>query len=209
MKRVYLSGPITGTKDAEQRFKRAEDEVRQQHDEPVSPEAELRDYARTHTYDEIMEECYKLLAQCDEILMMTGWEHSKGALLEWEYAKANAIPIAYQGIMPRMPPEQIRRDVIVDAMHTFAGYFTERYTRGAYRSARDTYNAAITVYAMGIKEGLITDEDGKIFFGKEVGDHYEAGFFNTDLVRQCGDRIRKEQKEENDLVIQRLLSRRN
>lgn len=206
--KIYLSGPITGTKDARERFERAGEEIRRQNYEPANPEAELREYAKKHSYDEIMEECYKLLDSCDGIYMMTGWEHSRGALLEWEYAKANAIPVRYQDIMPRMPPEKTRRDVLADVFCSCAGYFTEKYQKGSYRSARDAYNAASIIYVMGLGEKLFTEEDGKRFFGQAKEDDYEPGIFNTDQVRRCSEHIRAAQREENEAAIQRLLAHR-
>lgn len=45
------------------------------------------------TWRKAMDECLPILNRCDGILMIPGWDRSKGALAEWDFANENAIPI--------------------------------------------------------------------------------------------------------------------
>ena len=47
------------------------------------------------SYEEGIEYCLALLDRCDEIWMMDNWEESKGACIEFGYAKARGIHIEY------------------------------------------------------------------------------------------------------------------
>ena len=91
MKRIYISGAISGTPDAEQRFGDAEEYLH-----IVYPEAELinpqrirQEAARTSpslTHEEYMELAKTELDQCDAIFMIPGWQKSLGATWENGYA---------------------------------------------------------------------------------------------------------------------------
>lgn len=203
MRKIYISGPITGKKGYVKDFEGAEEELRVLQMESVNPVKLLKDYAETHTYEETMDECLKLLSGCDGIYMIEGWEHSHGAIREWEYAKSAGIAIRYQEILPRMPPEAVARDTLMDALITSKGYFTEKYESRAYRAAMSAFNGATFLYTLGREKGWLNGEDADRIFGGEKND----GLFKQQSVRNCREMIRREQKEENRIAIERILAR--
>ena len=48
------------------------------------------------THEQYMKICIPMLSICTEIFMLLGYEKSKGAMLELEYAKNNNIRVRYQ-----------------------------------------------------------------------------------------------------------------
>lgn len=96
---VYLSGPITGTKDYRQRFAHCAERVRKeltygdkapQVINPVLLESLIPEKAQ---YEDIMTVCFELLKNCDVIIMMPGWEESRGCNQEYGYARAKGKEI--------------------------------------------------------------------------------------------------------------------
>lgn len=92
-KKVYISGQITGLEKGKSRkeFERAESEIRRMGFEPVNPwkngltnEASYGDHIRADL---------KMLAECDMIYMLRGWEYSNGARLEHSVACACGMEI--------------------------------------------------------------------------------------------------------------------
>lgn len=89
--RVYISGAITNTTDYLERFKVVEDILQAHGYETINPASLLDNLPPTTTHDEYMHISYALLDICDGIYMMDGWENSKGATYEYEYAIENGI----------------------------------------------------------------------------------------------------------------------
>lgn len=57
------------------------------------------------SHQEYIEICYKMIDCCDCLLMIKGWEVSKGARLEYKYAKAlNKYIFNYDGKCLHRPP---------------------------------------------------------------------------------------------------------
>ena len=91
--RVYISGPITGTKDYEERFKDAESFLKEQGHDAVNP-VELGKLMRegfaeenkVPLYEDYLRGDIAMLLLCETIYMLKGWEKSVGACLEHRIA---------------------------------------------------------------------------------------------------------------------------
>lgn len=94
-KLIYLSGPISGTRDYLARFIRAE--IRLQDKWRVMNPASVIFVMPELDYETIMRIDTVLLLQCDAIYMMKGWEDSAGCQLEYVTAVEAGIPIYYEG----------------------------------------------------------------------------------------------------------------
>ena len=91
MKRIYISGAISGTPDAEQRFGDAEEylHIVYPEAETINPQrigGEAAYTAPSLTHKEYMKLAKTALDMCDAIFMIPGWQHSKGAMWENGYA---------------------------------------------------------------------------------------------------------------------------
>ena len=94
--KIYISGPITGIEPelCRARFAAAKKELHQRGMEPVSPlENGLPDDA---PYDEHMKRDLEMLANCEIIYMLNGWERSKGCRIEFNTAIAAKKPILFE-----------------------------------------------------------------------------------------------------------------
>lgn len=77
---IYISGPITGHEPAEcaMKFNQAKAEIIKRGHFPVSPWDIGKILPKTFTHSDYMEIDMDILAKCDAILMLEGWEKSKG-----------------------------------------------------------------------------------------------------------------------------------
>lgn len=93
---IYISGAISGTDDYMERFEKAETELETIGYTVINP-AKINSFLPiTTTWEQYMEIDYKLLDICDYIYMTKGWQNSKGANAELEYAKEHNIKIIYE-----------------------------------------------------------------------------------------------------------------
>lgn len=97
MRRIYISGPITGDEGYMQHFAKAESELRSANYETINPARVNRPLPETLTHSEYMEVSIAMLGICDGIYMLSGWEESKGATIEFEYAFSRQLPIMFEG----------------------------------------------------------------------------------------------------------------
>lgn len=95
LKKVYISGPITGTKDYPERFERVENELPLIHQgvEVINPAKVNANLPESTTWEEYMRMSLCMLSMCDGIYMMEGWQQSRGANLEYAYAKGMGITV--------------------------------------------------------------------------------------------------------------------
>lgn len=91
MKKIYLSGPITGLdyNQVAEAFENAAHEIRAMGFEPVSPMC--NGVAIEAGWDSHMRADIKLLLDCEGIHMLPDWRNSRGAILEYQIAKALGI----------------------------------------------------------------------------------------------------------------------
>lgn len=96
--RIYISGAITGTDDFIERFYTAEKYLQAQGFDIVNPVYNMQ-VAPDATHEEYMHLCYAEIDICDAVCFLDGWRESRGARLEYKYAKSKGKTILhYQNI---------------------------------------------------------------------------------------------------------------
>lgn len=100
-KTVYISGKITGTEDYEDRFKKAEMELRSRGFNVLNPVKagkwlERRLAPKIPTWVEYMKQDIQAMMSADCIYMLKGYRESKGARLELFLAKVLKYEIIYE-----------------------------------------------------------------------------------------------------------------
>nr|DAL72517.1 MAG TPA: chromosomal replication initiator protein [Caudoviricetes sp.] len=96
MKKIYISGPISGLplETVYNNFTNAEVQLLEQGYEVVNPFN--NGLPPTATWEEHMRADLKLLLDCDAIYMLEGWEKSRGARIEYALAVDLKMDVQYQ-----------------------------------------------------------------------------------------------------------------
>ena len=90
---LYLSGAITNVPNYKHAFTRAEWKYKLQRHTVLNPA--MLPESKELTYDAYMRMSIALLAEADGIVMLKGWEKSKGANIELEYAKQHGKQVIF------------------------------------------------------------------------------------------------------------------
>ena len=105
---VYISGPITSLiklgEDWKAPFREAEAslrrlgfrEIHNPVDIAVGVEAMCSALGRKAAYSDYMKADLEMLLKCRSIIMLKGWEGSKGAVLEYQVATALGLEVMYE-----------------------------------------------------------------------------------------------------------------
>lgn len=96
MKKVYISGPITGHSDYMSHFGAATDSLREQGYIVYNPAAVNSMMPEESDYEEYMAIAMTMLSFCDTIYMLRGWQESRGANREYGYALAKHLNIRFE-----------------------------------------------------------------------------------------------------------------
>lgn len=91
--KIYISGKITGTHDYLERFKAAEDTLKNDGWQVINPAALGDLLPKATTYKQYLDYGIQLLGMCDAIYMLQGWEDSEGAKVEHQYAEAIGLVV--------------------------------------------------------------------------------------------------------------------
>lgn len=94
---VYISGAITGTTDYEERFKAAEQQLREDGYDVINPAAISALLPDGMPWSAYMEITLPILRYCNVIYMLRGWEKSAGARIERGYAIKLGLDVMEEG----------------------------------------------------------------------------------------------------------------
>ena len=106
--KVYISGPITGTKDYMERFSKAQKYLESLGCSVVNPALVNSNIPKDTTYEGYMRMRLCMLTLCDTIYLLKGYEDSKDALMELNNAKLFGCKILYEKTPADMFPRLSR-----------------------------------------------------------------------------------------------------
>ena len=93
--KTYISGPITGYPDNNiAAFETVEAYIRYRGDEPVNP-LNVCTQSPEHTWAEYMRADIRALMECEAIVVLKGWQGSRGACLEVSIARELGMAFSF------------------------------------------------------------------------------------------------------------------
>lgn len=95
--KVYIAGPISGTTDYIKRFSKAAEQLREMGHDPINPVAELAHLPANTPYKSLLFIGLGLLASCNCIYLLKGWEKSIGANREYGFALGREMFVMREG----------------------------------------------------------------------------------------------------------------
>lgn len=100
MRRIYISGKITGDDNYKKKFEAAEKALLKFFDNKVDVYNPAKlDLGPDATWKHYMRIDIQMLCSCDTIYMLSDWKKSRGARFERKVAKKLGIKIAYERIV--------------------------------------------------------------------------------------------------------------
>lgn len=91
--KIYIAGKITGEKHYKRKFGKVERILKQKGHSVFNP-ATLDAYPE-FTWEDYMSVTKAMLKRCNAMLLLPDWKYSKGAILEYEYAKKLGISVFF------------------------------------------------------------------------------------------------------------------
>jgi hypothetical protein len=92
---VYLSGRITGIEsEANILFNKAEKELSSKGYKVVNPMLISHDHDKS--WESYMKACIKSLCDCSAIYMLSNWQKSRGAKIEWQLACDLGLKVIFE-----------------------------------------------------------------------------------------------------------------
>jgi len=91
--KVYISGPVTGLpENNKQAFQYYADRLESVGFETITPTSIVPEGTDWHG---AMRLCISAMMDADIVIMLSGWPHSKGAIIEHRIARELEIPVLY------------------------------------------------------------------------------------------------------------------
>lgn len=115
---IYVAGPYRG--DVQNNIAAARERSIRLWEEghtvicPHMNSAHFEDVCENISDEEWLQRCINLLARCDAIALVEGWEKSVGTKLEVDYAKKYGIPIIFPGQIPLLHPVEVKSPMQVE-----------------------------------------------------------------------------------------------
>jgi len=97
---IYISGRISNEPNYKEHFNRIEKIIKEIGDGENVFNPSSIDLGTGATWADYLRIDIKVLLECSTIVMLEGWEGSRGALLEWNIARAMDMKIIYENELP-------------------------------------------------------------------------------------------------------------